>query len=54
MYAGMTAELIGMVPKSSGMYASYEIVRRELSKREDFGDTCTYPTTFKLYFYQMT
>ena len=31
-YRGMTAELVGIVPKSSGMYASYEIARRELSK----------------------
>lgn len=36
-YRGMTAELVGIVPKSSGMYASYEIARRELSK--NLGDT---------------
>ena len=38
-YRGMTAELVGMVPKSSGMYATYEIVRRELSDNQGLGDT---------------
>jgi solute carrier family 25 2-oxodicarboxylate transporter 21 len=38
-YRGMAAELIGIVPKSSGMYASYEMVRRELVSRDNFGDT---------------
>ena len=36
LYRGMTPELIGMVPKTSVMYASYEIVRRELSN--SYGD----------------
>ena len=31
-YRGMAAELVGIVPKSGGMYASYEISRRELEK----------------------
>jgi len=29
-YRGITAELVGIVPKASGMYASYEIFRRTL------------------------
>jgi solute carrier family 25 2-oxodicarboxylate transporter 21 len=39
LYRGMAAELVGMVPKSSGMYGTYEVVRRELSK--SMGDTST-------------
>jgi solute carrier family 25 2-oxodicarboxylate transporter 21 len=35
-YRGMTPELIGMVPKSSGMYGTYELVRLHLAK--DYGD----------------
>lgn len=31
LYRGMTPELIGMVPKTSVLYATYELVRRELS-----------------------
>ena len=31
-YRGMGAELLGIVPKSSGMYASYELVKRECDK----------------------
>lgn len=38
-YRGMTAELFGMVPKSSGMYASYEMARQYLAKQEGFGDS---------------
>ena len=36
LYRGMTPELIGMVPKTSALYASYEIFRRELSR--SYGD----------------
>ena len=38
-YRGMTAELVGIVPKSSVMYSSYEISRRYISKLELFGDS---------------
>ena len=37
LYRGMTPELIGMVPKTSALYASYEICRRELASL--YGDT---------------
>jgi hypothetical protein len=30
LYRGLTAEVVGIMPKSSGMYASYELVRRYL------------------------
>lgn len=33
LYRGMLPEAIGMVPKSSGMYATYESVRRNLTAR---------------------
>lgn len=33
-YRGMTAELVGIVPKSSGMYGVYEIVKRRLDQVE--------------------
>ncbi len=39
LYRGMAAELIGIMPKSSGMYAIYEIARRELSETFGYGDT---------------
>ena len=38
-YRGMTAELIGIVPKSSGMYATYEIVYRKLEKVDGYGNS---------------
>lgn len=38
-YRGMTAELVGMVPKSSGMYATYEMVFRELEANPQYGNT---------------
>ncbi len=38
-YRGMSAELVGIVPKSSVMYSSYEIARRTLSEIETFGDS---------------
>jgi len=31
LYRGMTAEIIGMVPKSSAMYSSQELARRQLT-----------------------
>ena len=37
LYRGMTPELIGMIPKTSALYASYEIFRRELSS--SYGDS---------------
>lgn len=43
-YRGMAAELIGMIPKSSGMYASYEISRKTLADTYQFGDTTTVAT----------
>eukprot|EP01038_Epipyxis_sp_PR26KG_P005856 gene5856-8079_t len=39
LYRGMAAEVVGIVPKSSGMYATYEIVRKRLAQSNDFGDT---------------
>lgn len=38
-YRGITAELVGMVPKSSAMYASYELVRKFVSEDMGYGDT---------------
>lgn len=38
-YRGMSAELCGMVPKSSGMYATYELVRQRLADDMGYGDT---------------
>jgi len=38
-YRGVGAELIGIVPKSSGMYAGYEITRRILDEDYGYGDT---------------
>jgi hypothetical protein len=38
-YRGITAELVGMVPKSSAMYASYELVRKFISDDMGYGDT---------------
>jgi solute carrier family 25 (mitochondrial 2-oxodicarboxylate transporter), member 21 len=38
-YRGVGAELVGIVPKSSGMYATYEIVRRKLLDVPGYGDT---------------
>lgn len=38
-YRGIPAELIGMVPKSSGMFATYEIVRLKLLDMDGFGDS---------------
>jgi solute carrier family 25 2-oxodicarboxylate transporter 21 len=38
-YRGMTAELVGMVPKSSGMYATYEMVYRKLESDPQYGNT---------------
>ncbi len=35
----MAAELVGMVPKSSAMYGSYEITRKYLSDTRNYGDT---------------
>jgi hypothetical protein len=29
-YRGMTAEVVGIIPKSSGMYATYELVKRKM------------------------
>ena len=34
----MAAELVGMVPKSSAMYGSYEITRKYLSESMNHGD----------------
>lgn len=36
-YRGMTAEIVGIMPKSSGMYASYELVRRYLTEDDSVG-----------------
>jgi solute carrier family 25 2-oxodicarboxylate transporter 21 len=36
-YRGMTAEIVGIMPKSSGMYASYELVRRYLTEEDTIG-----------------
>ena len=40
LYRGMTAEIIGMIPKTSALYASYELCRRymieELQLQENF------------------
>jgi hypothetical protein len=38
-YRGITAELVGMIPKSSAMYASYELVRKFISDDMGYGDT---------------
>ena len=38
-YRGMTAELVGIVPKSSGMYAVYEIMKRRLDQDERLRNT---------------
>eukprot|EP01041_Mallomonas_annulata_P007707 gene7707-15774_t len=43
-YRGMGAEFVGVVPKSSGMYASYEIVRKTLADTYGYGDTTTVAT----------
>jgi solute carrier family 25 (mitochondrial 2-oxodicarboxylate transporter), member 21 len=40
-YRGMTAEVVGIVPKSAGMYASYEIVKRKLDSINGFRGTTT-------------
>ncbi len=37
-YRGMTAEIVGIIPKSSGMYAVYEIVKRRLDNSPGFED----------------
>eukprot|EP01036_Dinobryon_divergens_P039168 gene39168-51562_t len=37
-YRGLAAELIGMVPKSSAMYGTYEIVRKKLADDYGYGD----------------
>jgi hypothetical protein len=39
-YRGMTAEIIGIMPKSSAMFASYEIIFRKLESIENYGNTC--------------
>lgn len=31
LYRGMSAEILGMIPKSSAMYGSYEIARRQMN-----------------------
>ncbi len=36
-YRGMTAEIVGIMPKSSGMYASYELGRRYLTEDDSIG-----------------
>lgn len=38
-YRGMTAELVGIVPKSSGMYAVYEIAKRKLDQIDGLRNT---------------
>lgn len=38
-YRGMSAELVGFIPKSSAMYATYDFVKLELDGREGFGDS---------------
>jgi solute carrier family 25 2-oxodicarboxylate transporter 21 len=38
-YRGMTAEVVGIIPKSSAMYATYDWTKQELNKLEGFGDT---------------
>ena len=38
-YRGMAAEVLGMMPKSSGMYATYEMVRLYMLDKEGYGDT---------------
>ena len=39
LYRGMLAELVGMVPKTSAMYSTYEIARRYFSTDLSLGDT---------------
>jgi solute carrier family 25 (mitochondrial 2-oxodicarboxylate transporter), member 21 len=39
LYRGMLAELVGMVPKTSAMYSSYEMSRRYFDVTLGFGDT---------------
>jgi solute carrier family 25 (mitochondrial 2-oxodicarboxylate transporter), member 21 len=39
LYRGMVAEMIGMIPKTSAMYSTYEISRRYLSQDLKFGET---------------
>jgi solute carrier family 25 (mitochondrial 2-oxodicarboxylate transporter), member 21 len=38
LYRGMLAEMIGMIPKTSAMYSTYELSRRYLSQDLQFGD----------------
>jgi solute carrier family 25 2-oxodicarboxylate transporter 21 len=38
-YRGMTAEVVGIIPKSSAMYASYDWTKLQLDRMEGFGDT---------------
>lgn len=38
LYRGMFAEMIGMVPKTSAMYSTYELSRRYLSQDLNFGE----------------
>jgi solute carrier family 25 2-oxodicarboxylate transporter 21 len=35
----MSAELVGMIPKNSAMYSTYEYVRQKLAVELDYGDT---------------
>lgn len=39
LYRGMLAELVGMVPKTSAMYSTYEISRRYLAEDLGYGET---------------
>jgi solute carrier family 25 (mitochondrial 2-oxodicarboxylate transporter), member 21 len=39
LYRGMLAELVGMVPKTSAMYSTYELSRRYLSEDLGHGET---------------
>lgn len=43
-YRGIAAEFIGVVPKSSGMYASYEMVRKFVAVDCKYGDTSSVAT----------
>ncbi len=38
-YRGMSAELVGIIPKSSGMYATYNLVKSHLDVKDDWGDS---------------
>lgn len=39
LYRGISAEFVGVVPKSSGMYASYEMARKFIAVDCKYGDT---------------